>query len=110
MRLADRWPRRARARAQVLDLVPLANQVEKLAGRCSHCGEPGLFSMRVAADSRQELVGGSDKYVPACRYHYRLFSQLREQQHAQAAAAAAAQAGGGAMAVDGDAAGADGAA
>lgn len=52
---------------QVLDLVPLANKVEKLAGRCSHCDAPGLFSMRVAADSRQTLVGGSDKYVPACR-------------------------------------------
>jgi hypothetical protein len=53
---------------QVLDLVPLANKVEKLAGRCSHCDAPGLFSMRVAADSRQTLVGGSDKYVPACRW------------------------------------------
>ena len=71
----------------MLDLVPLANKVEKLAGRCSHCSEPGLFSMRVAADSRQELVGGSDKYVPACRYHYKMFSRLREQQQTQAGGA-----------------------
>jgi thymidine kinase len=79
----------------VLDLVPLANKVEKLAGRCSHCGEPALFSVRVTADSRQELVGGSDKYVPACRYHYKMFSRLREQAEGGAVEGGAPQLEGG---------------
>lgn len=90
---------------QVLDLLPLADCVTKLHATCIFCeneaaeaaGEAladarpsarpvrALFSLRIAADSRQEVVGGADKYAPACRRHYVELSGLR------AAAAAAAQ-------------------
>jgi len=62
-------PMRA-ARAQVLDVLPLADSVTKLAARCAYCGAPALFSLRIAADQRQEVVGGADKYAPVCRLHY----------------------------------------
>ena len=66
-----RAPSHATAMApQVLDVLPLADTVTKLAARCAYCGSPALFSLRIAADARQEVVGGADKYAPVCRRHY----------------------------------------
>lgn len=36
-----------------------------------------VFSLRITADSRQEVVGGADVYAPVCRRHYVQLSQLR---------------------------------
>ena len=55
---------------QILDLVPMADSVTRLVGKCHFCESKSLFSFRVSADERQELVGGGDTYVPACRHHY----------------------------------------
>ena len=55
---------------QILDLVPLADCITKLSGKCHFCEAKSLFSLRVVADDRQELIGGVDKYVPTCRHHY----------------------------------------
>jgi len=62
---------------QVLDLVPYADSVTKLHGKCHFCEGKSLFSFRVAADDRQVLVGGEDKYVPTCRKHYVELARLR---------------------------------
>lgn len=67
---------------QVLDLMPMADQVIKLSGKCYLCGQKGeaqksLFSMRVIADERQELVGGSEAYIPVCRRHFVEFQKMR---------------------------------
>ncbi len=63
--------------AQVLDLIPVSDSVTKLSADCAYCGQPALFSLRIAADQRQEVVGGADKYAPVCRHHYVSLSQLR---------------------------------
>ncbi len=39
-----------------------------------------VFSLRIAADSRQELVGGADVYAPVCRRHYVELSSVRQQE------------------------------
>lgn len=56
---------------QLLELLPLADSVTKLSGTCQFCGtdkpQPSVFTLRVSADERQELVGGADSYVPVCR-------------------------------------------
>lgn len=62
---------------QVLDLIPVSDSVTKLTAHCAYCGEPALFSLRIAADQRQEVVGGADKYAPVCRHHYVSLSELR---------------------------------
>lgn len=62
---------------QVLDLIPVSDSVTKLTADCAYCGQPALFSLRIAADQRQEVVGGADKYAPVCRHHYVSLSQLR---------------------------------
>jgi len=73
---------------QVLDLIPHADSVTKLKAACAFCKQEleqsggvdgagvavkpaaAVFSLRMAADSRQELVGGADTYAPVCRRHY----------------------------------------
>ena len=67
-------------------MLPLADSVTKLHATCAFCrqdagsGRPAaraLFSLRIAADDRQEVVGGADKYAPVCRKHYVSLSGLR---------------------------------
>jgi thymidine kinase len=55
---------------QMLDVVPMADTVTKMSGKCHFCGEKSLFSLRVAADGRQALIGGAEAYLPVCRHHY----------------------------------------
>jgi thymidine kinase len=38
-----------------------------------------VFSLRITADSRQEVVGGADVYAPVCRRHYVQLSTVRQQ-------------------------------
>ena len=55
----------------VLDMIPLADTVTKLTGTCHYCEEKALFSKRIHGDStRQEEIGGAERYVPVCRRHY----------------------------------------
>lgn len=66
---------------QVLDIIPHADSVTKLTAVCKYCenegklNSPALFSLRLAAEKAQEVVGGADKYAPVCRRHYVKFSQ-----------------------------------
>lgn len=69
-------------------MLPLADTVTKLTARCAYCNHPALFSLRIAADERQEVVGGADKYAPVCRRHYAaLETSVRPAPHADPAAA-----------------------
>lgn len=61
----------------MLDLLPVADTVTKLASTCKFCARPARFSLRIAADERQEVVGGADKYAPVCRQHYVELSDTR---------------------------------
>ena len=58
---------------QVLDLIPLCDQVTKLKSLCSLCknGAPGIFSKRITSEKEQSIVG-SDNYIPVCRACYNI--------------------------------------
>lgn len=69
----------------MLDLIPKADAVSKLSSWCTYCAaagvqKPALFSLRIAADDRQEVVGGTDKYAPVCRHHYNSLCKLRRPE------------------------------
>ena len=52
---------------EVQETLPLCDSVTKLTAKCK-CGRPALFSKRIVnVGDGQELVGGADKYLPACR-------------------------------------------
>ncbi|KAF3499996.1 hypothetical protein F2Q69_00041498 [Brassica cretica] len=48
----------------VLDIVPIDDSVTKLTARCEVCGHKGFFTVRKTCDTRTELIGGVDVYMP----------------------------------------------
>jgi len=56
---------------QILDLIPICDNVEKLTSLCSLCknGKKGIFSMRLTNEKEQTIVG-SENYIPVCRECY----------------------------------------
>ncbi|CAG7878129.1 unnamed protein product [Brassica rapa] len=54
----------------ILDIIPIADSVTKLTARCEVCGQKGFFTLRKTCDTRTELIGGADVYMPVCRKHY----------------------------------------
>ncbi|KAF6997322.1 hypothetical protein CFC21_013557 [Triticum aestivum] len=54
----------------VLDIIPLANSVTKLTARCELCDRRASFTLRKTQETRTELIGGADVYMPVCRQHY----------------------------------------
>ncbi|CAN6809736.1 unnamed protein product, partial [Brassica oleracea] len=54
----------------LLDIVPIADSVTKLTARCEVCGQKAFFTLRKTCDTKTELIGGADVYMPVCRKHY----------------------------------------
>jgi thymidine kinase len=58
----------------MIKLVPLADEVQKLTSLCKKCGDgtPALFSccLRDREGRGQIFVGGPEVYEPMCRKHY----------------------------------------
>jgi thymidine kinase len=61
-----------RAFGHILDLVPIADTVDKLRALCAICkdGTEALFSKRLLATKELHVIGGLGDYLPVCRYHY----------------------------------------
>lgn len=70
---------------KTLDLIPISDSVKKLNAKCHIClkelselnfkgnttGTPAPFTKRLHGNSNeQKEVGGIDKYIAVCRYHY----------------------------------------
>ncbi len=66
---------------QILKLIPLADQVTKLTSLCKICsdGTVGLFTFRTTKSKEIVEVGGSDTYMPLCRWHYITCSQMLDR-------------------------------
>jgi thymidine kinase len=56
---------------QILDLIPLCDNVVKLKSLCGKCknGTLGIFSKRLTNESEQTVIG-FDNYMPVCRNCY----------------------------------------
>lgn len=52
---------------QILDLIPLANSVEKLHAVCYKCRGQADFTMRSISSDEQKIIGTSDIYKATCR-------------------------------------------
>ncbi len=63
---------------QILDLVPLADEVMRLTSLCKRCGDgtAAIFTALVSGvKGEQVCVGGAEKYEPMCRLHYLINKQ-----------------------------------
>lgn len=58
----------------ILQLVPLAESVVKLNAVCMLCYHEAHYTKRISAETAVEVIGGSDKYIAACRKCYFLTS------------------------------------
>lgn len=57
---------------EILDLIPIATSVIKLAALCSYCkdGTPAPYSKKLEDSGNNQVdVGGSDKYIAVCLLH-----------------------------------------
>ena len=53
----------------IWDLIPFADTIYKLNGKCNNCINKSLFTYRVTNEKDQEVIG-TDKYIPLCRKCY----------------------------------------
>jgi thymidine kinase len=51
---------------QIWDLIPHADTITKLKGKCNKCNNYSLFTHRVTSENEQEVIG-SNNYIPLCR-------------------------------------------
>jgi len=62
--------------SDILNLVPLAEEVTKLSAVCMNCFQDASFSKRITGDGETvEVIGGADKYMAVCRSCY--YSQVK---------------------------------
>jgi thymidine kinase len=53
----------------LLDLIPLADNVQKLTSNCHVCNHAAPFSHRITSETSQIVIGSSN-YIPLCRSCY----------------------------------------
>ncbi|KAJ8037266.1 Thymidine kinase, cytosolic [Holothuria leucospilota] len=56
----------------ILNLVPLAENVIKLNAVCMTCFGEASYTKRLGHETALEVIGGADKYMAACRSCYKL--------------------------------------
>jgi len=61
--------------ANVLELVPLAENITKLNAVCMNCFGEAAFSKRITDENSLEVIGGADKYMAVCRKCYHSSAQ-----------------------------------
>jgi len=60
----------------IIDLVPLAESVVKLSAVCMSCYGEGSFTKRICGGTQLEVIGGTDKYMAACRDCHENFNPI----------------------------------
>lgn len=53
----------------IWDLIPHANMITKLNGKCANCSNLSIFTHRISNELNQEVIG-SNNYIPLCRSCY----------------------------------------
>ena len=56
----------------ICKLIPHAENITKLKALCAICKDGTLanFTKRIVNDTKQELIGTDNMYIPTCRFHY----------------------------------------
>jgi thymidine kinase len=60
---------------QIWDLIPHANNIIKLQGKCNNCSNKSLFTHRITNEVSQEVIG-TNNYIPLCRTCYNNYKSL----------------------------------
>lgn len=70
---------------KILDLIPVCDKITKLQSLCGLCknGSAGIFSHRIT-EEQQQVVIGSDNYIPLCRECYLHETNINRKHHINA--------------------------
>ncbi|XP_069685182.1 thymidine kinase, cytosolic-like [Periplaneta americana] len=60
----------------ILNLVPLAENVVKLNAVCMVCFKDAAYTKRIGSEKKLEVIGGAEKYMAVCRKCYTLPSSV----------------------------------
>jgi thymidine kinase len=60
---------------KTLDLIPICSNIKRLHAYCSECAKNkkcsiAIYSKKIVKCKKSIDIGGSDKYIPVCRFHY----------------------------------------
>ena len=60
---------------KTLDLIPICSNIERLHAYCSECAKDkkctiAIYSKKIIKSRKSIDIGGSEKYIPVCRFHY----------------------------------------
>lgn len=60
---------------KTIDLIPICSNIERLHAYCSECAKDkkcsiAVYSKKIVKCKKSIDIGGSDKYIPVCRFHY----------------------------------------
>lgn len=61
---------------KTLDLIPICSNIHRLHAYCAECAKEkkcciATYSKRIVKCKKSIDIGGSEKYIPVCRYHYK---------------------------------------
>jgi thymidine kinase len=61
---------------KTLDLIPICTNIKRLHAYCSNCAKNKIcsiatFSKKIIKNNKSIDIGGSEKYIPVCRFHYK---------------------------------------
>lgn len=61
---------------KTLDLIPLCTNIKRLHAYCSECAKNkkctiAIYSKKIIKCRKSIDIGGSEKYIPVCRFHYK---------------------------------------
>ena len=72
---------------KTLDLIPICSNIERLHAYCSECAKDkkcsiAVYSKKIVKCRKSIDIGGSEKYIPVCRFHYNQIEKniLTEQE------------------------------
>lgn len=60
---------------KTLDLIPICTNIKRLHAYCAECAKEkkcciAIYSKRIVKCKKSIDIGGIDKYIPVCRFHY----------------------------------------
>jgi len=73
---------------KILNLIPLAEKVDKLNAVCTVCYQDAAFTFRKSNDTAVEIIGGAEMYVPLCRGCFAACRATQIEEEEQQASAA----------------------
>lgn len=79
---------------RILELIPLAEKVDKLSAVCVGCYGEAAFTERLTSATQVQLIGGADIYRPVCRRCFNSSPSMPATPERPTAARAAADAAG----------------